>query len=194
MILDKQFVRVEANQSHTLNFQYNHLDKFWNLELWLPPSEKRIQYGLGPSLKVFERCRLDLQIMAESKSNDNYRPYLGGFDATITFDEPGEPIKFGNETRFLWPLRKPACSRASQENYCLLNLGQNSIGFEIGMVEHTMASDTKIQESWVGPRFQRQFNKSLLFDIALVSYEVKSQLVFLNYRDMMLKFALKAEF
>lgn len=184
-------IRVEATQGHALHSTYIHQAKHWSLELWLPPFANRIRYGLGPSFRVFKKGRADFLIYGESKSEQILRPFLGGLNIKLMLDE--EVIKFYNETNFLFPLQKIACRQYSQENYLLFKLGKNSLGLEFFAAYHEFGKG--IYETYFGPKIQRKLNKNLLLDLSLLSYEVKSEeLLFLNYKTILLKFALEAKF
>lgn len=189
--VDNDIVQVEMIQSHTFNFNYIHQAKYWTSELWLPVSDRRIRYGLGPSFRIFEKTRINFLIYGESKSAQILDPFLGGLSVRLILDD--EVMKFYNETNFLFPLQKSACSQYSQENYFLLNLSKNSIGFEYFAAYYNFGAG--IYENYIGPKFQRMFNKNFLLDLSLLFYEIKSnELVFINSKEILLKFVLKAKF
>lgn len=190
-IKSADIIQVEAIQSHTLNFSYIHQAKHWVLELWLPPLEERIRYGLGPSCQTFEKCRADFLIYGESKSAQILKPFLFGLSFKLMLDD--EIVKCYNETNFLFPAQKIACTQYSQENYVLIKLGKNSFGFEWSATHHEFGKG--IYENSFGLKLERQFNKNILLDLSLLSYGVKSEeLPFPNYETILLKFSLESKF
>jgi hypothetical protein len=184
-------IQVEVLQSYTLNFTYIHQAKHWALELWLPPLEKRIRYGLGPSFQAFEKGCLDLLIYGENQSEQIVKPFLLGLKCRLILDE--EFIKSYSEWVFLFPKQKIACRQSSSKAYVLLKLTKNNFfGFECFATQYDFGG---IYEDYFGPKIQRQFNKDFLIDFSLPFYSIKSkEFASLNYKTIFLKFGFEAKF